>query len=118
MYYAYIVKAADGDVYKGLVAADSFVTAMCKVDDYYDDTCATSVLLTCVTDEECYDIDDVNEGLCDDDDEDEDDYDDYDEMHGDSCDGNATIEIGIDSHIDKEELKKLELLFKLFEDEE
>ena len=115
MYYAYIVKAADGDVYKGLVAADSFVTAMCKVDDYYDDTYATSVLLTCVTDGECYDIDDVNEGFRDDDDEEEDDYD---EMDGDSCDGNATVEIGIDSHIDKEELKKLELLFKLFEDEE
>lgn len=115
MYYAYIVKAADGDVYKGLVAGDSFVSAMCKVDDYYDDSCATSVLLTCVTDEECYDIDDVNEGLRDDEDEDEDDYD---EMHGDSCDGNATVEIGIDSHINKDELKKLELLFKLFEEEE
>ena len=118
MYYAYIVKAADGDVYKGLVAGPDFVSAMCKVDAYYDDTCATSVLLTCVTDGECYDIDDVNEGLRDDDDEDEDDYDDYDEMHGDSCDGNATVEIGIDSHINKDELKKLELLFKLFEDEE
>jgi hypothetical protein len=116
MYYAYIVKAADGDVYKGLVAGDSFVSAMCKVDDYYDSACATSVLLTCVTAGECYDIDDVNEGLCDDDDEDEEE-DDYDEMHGDSCDGNVTFEF-VDSHVDTDELEKLMLLFKRFEEEE
>lgn len=118
MYYAYIVKAADGDVYRGLVAGDSFVSAMCKVDDYYDDTCATSVLLTCVTDGECYDIDDVNEGLCDDDDDDDDEEeDDYDETHGDSCDGNVTFKI-VDSHVNTDELEKLGLLLKLFEEEE
>ncbi len=115
MYYGYAVKCADGDVYKGLVAADGFVEAMMKIDNYYDDTAATSVHIVCITDEECYDVDDVDEGLCDDEDEQEDGYD---EMHGDSCDGNATFEIGIDSHIDKDELKKLELLFKLFEEEE
>lgn len=113
MYYAYIVRDADGDVYRGLVAGDSFVTAMLKVDDYYDDTCATSVLLTCVTEKECYDVDDVNDKLYDDEEEN-----DYDEMHGDCCDGNATVKIGIDSHIDMDELKKLENFLKLLEEEE
>ena len=40
MYYGYAVKCADGDVYKGLVAADGFVEAMMKIDNYYDDTAA------------------------------------------------------------------------------
>lgn len=115
MYYGYAVKCADGDVYKGLVAADGFVEAMVKIDNYYDDTAATSVHIVCITDEECYDVDDVDDGLLDDDDNEDEDYD---EEHGDSCDGNATVEIGIDSHIDKDELKKLELLFKLFGEEE
>ena len=116
MYYAYNVKTADGDTYRGLVAGDSFVTAMLKVDDYYDDARATSVLLTCVTEEECYDIDDVNDRFYDDDDEDEEDS--YDKMHGDCCDGNATVKIGIDSHVDTDELEKLILSFKHFEGEE
>lgn len=116
MYYAYNVKTADGEVYRGLVAGDSFVSAMCKVDDYYDSACATSVLLVCVTAGECYDIDDVNEGLCDDEDEDEEE-DDYDEIHGDCCDGNFSFKI-IDSHVNTDELEKLGLLFKRFEEEE
>lgn len=115
MYYGYAVKCADGDVYKGLVAADGFVEAMMKIDNYYDDTAATSVHIVCITDEECYDVDDVDDGLLNDDDNEDEDYD---EEHGDCCDGNATVEIGIDSHIDKDELKKLELLLKLFEEEE
>lgn len=115
MYYGYAVKCADGDVYKGLVAADGFVEAMMKIDNYYDDTAATSVHIVCITDEECYDVDDVDDGWFDDDDNEDEDYD---EEHGDCCDGNATFEIGIDSHINKDELKKLELLFKLFEEEE
>ena len=117
MYYAYMVKTADGDVCRGLVAGDSFVTAMCKVDDYYDDTRATSVLLTCVTEGDCYDIDDVEDKIYDDDDDDEEE-DDYDEMHSDCCDGNTAFKIGIDSHIDMDELKKLENFLKLFEEEE
>ena len=117
MYYAYIVKTADGDVCRGLVAGDSFVSAMCKVDDYYDDTRATSVLLTCVTEGECYDVDDVEDRLYDDDDDDEED--DYDETHSDCCDGNATFKIDIDSCTDMDdELKKLENFLKLFEEEE
>ena len=115
MYYIYMIKTADGDICRGLVAGDDFVTAMCKVDNYYDTTCATSVLLTCVTEGECYDIDDVNDRLSDDDDEEENNYD---EIHGDCCDGNATVKIDIGSHIDIDELKKLEDLLKLFEEEE
>lgn len=120
MYYAYNVKTADGDIYRGIVAGDNFVSAMCKVDDYYDSVCATSVWLVCVTVGECYDIDDVNEGLCDDDNEDEEDEEenDYDEIHSDCCDGNTTVKIGIDSHIDMDELKELENFLKSFEEEE
>ena len=116
MYYGYAVKCADGDVYKGLVAADGFVEAMMKIDNYYDDTAATSVHIVCITDEECYDVDDVNEELCDDEDEDEEE-DDYDEIHGDSCDGNVTFKF-VDSHVNTDELEKLGLLFKLVEEEE
>ena len=104
MYYAYIVKTADDDTYKGLVAGDSFVSAMCKVDDYYDSTCATSVLLTCVTEEECYDIDDVNDRLYDDDEKE----DNYDEIHSDHCDGNIKFEPAeFNFEVDDEKLKKL-----------
>lgn len=94
MYYAYTVVDGDGDIHRGLVCAESFVDAMNKIYDYYIDICATSVLITCVTVDECYDVDDISDDMViedEDEDEDEDDAYDYDSAHGDNCNGNVTI---------------------------
>lgn len=101
MYYTYLVVDADGDDYRGLVCADTFTGAMAKVDDYYVDVNAVSTLLTCVTDAECYDVDEM----------DTDDVEEYEDAHEDTCDGNFThVEVNTD------ELEKLMEIFKQFED--
>ena len=101
MYYTYLVVDADGDDYRGLVCADTFTGAMAKVDDYYVDVNAVSTLLTCVTDAECYDVDEM----------DTDDVEEYEDAHKDTYDGNFThIKINAD------EIEKLMGILKQFED--
>lgn len=118
MYYTYNVLDVDGDIHEGIVSGDSFVEALEKIDDYYDDLHATSVLLTCATKESCYDIHDMSDEDDYDDDEDEDDEEDYD-VEDDDYDGNITIKAHttVTPHIDvdwdevgtlMELLKKLE----------
>lgn len=110
MYYTYLVVDADGDDYRGLVCADTFTGAMAKVDDYYVDVNAVSTLLTCVTDAECYDVDEM----------DTDDIEEYEDAHEDTCDGNFTLkaETTVTPHIDidMDEIEKLMEILKQFED--
>ena len=96
MYYTYLVVDADGDDYRGLVCADTFTGAMEKVD-----VNAVSTLLTCVTDAECYDVDEM----------DTDDVEEYEDAHEDTCDGNFTL-----TEVNTDEIEKLMEILKQFED--
>lgn len=52
-YYEYIVKICDDDKEKslaGILYADSFVSAMQKLDDYYDDELIEVQMLKAITD--------------------------------------------------------------------
>jgi len=101
MYYTYLVVDVDGDDYRGLVCDDTFSGAMQKVDDHYADVDAVSVMLTCVTGAECYDVDEM----------DTDNVEEYEDAHEDTCDGNFThIEINAD------EIEKLMGILKQFGD--
>ena len=115
MYYGYKVIDIDGNEYTGLTCSDNFVGAMDKIDEYYDEVPAVKVSIVCLTSADCMDFSDVDDD--DEDDDDDDEEDDYDETHGDACDGNFTFKF-VDSHVNTDELDKLGLLFKLFEEEE
>lgn len=61
MYYAYMVRDAENDAcYKGITYAEDYVEAMEKIDEYYDIP-TNYVTIIPVTDEACYDVDDIGD---------------------------------------------------------
>ena len=114
MYYGYRVTDADGEEYVGAVYAGSFVDAMDRIDDFYDDVPAVCVGLVCLTEDECLDVGNLD----DDENKDEDD-----EEYVDTCDGNFTItaHTTVTPHLDnvesinKSDIDKLEEIVKILE---